>query len=144
MGGGGLLELEFPGLLILRLLQVLPHTDVLVMLVLDLRLHRLQLGVELGGDGCSSEAAQQGQKAPAPSLGPEGCRLRGHQLRTGRGQVWSEAPFCCPTVSRDRILLLHCGLSPVSFSCCQHRGTFKLEGTLLVQHPLFIDEETQA
>lgn len=44
-GKRGLLELEFPGLLVLRLLQVLPYTDVLVMLVLDLRLHRLQLGV---------------------------------------------------------------------------------------------------
>lgn len=56
--GGSLLELELPGLLVLRLLQVLPHTDVLVMLVLDLRLHRLQLGVELGGGRCSSEATQ--------------------------------------------------------------------------------------
>lgn len=56
--GGSLLELELPGLLVLRLLQVLPHTDVLIMLVLDLRLHRLQLGVELGGDRCSSEATR--------------------------------------------------------------------------------------
>lgn len=51
--GGALLELEFPGLLILRLFQVLPHADVLIMLVLDLRLHRLQLGIELVGDGDS-------------------------------------------------------------------------------------------
>lgn len=57
---GSLLELEFPGLLILSLLQVLPYTNVLVMLVLDLRLHRLQLGVELGGDRSSSEATQPG------------------------------------------------------------------------------------
>lgn len=49
----GLLELKFPGLLILCLLQVLPHTDVLIMLVLDLRLHRLQLGVELGETGAA-------------------------------------------------------------------------------------------
>lgn len=55
---GALLELEFPGLLILRLLQVLPHADVLIMLVLDLRLHRLQLGVELDADTRSSEPAQ--------------------------------------------------------------------------------------
>lgn len=42
-----ILELEFPGLLILCLLQVMPHVDVLIMLVLDLHLHLLQLGVEL-------------------------------------------------------------------------------------------------
>lgn len=40
-----LLELQFPRLLVLGLLQVLPHSDVLIMLVLDLRFHRLQLGI---------------------------------------------------------------------------------------------------
>ena len=73
--GGALLELELPGLLVLRLLQVLPHADVLVVLILDLRLHRLQLGVELRGDRGSSEAP-----ASADSLGPRGCGLRVHQL----------------------------------------------------------------
>lgn len=42
-----LLELQLPCLLVLCLLQVLPHTDVLVVLVLDLRLHSLQLGIQL-------------------------------------------------------------------------------------------------
>lgn len=59
---GALLELEFPGLLILRLLQVLPHADVLIMLVLDLRLHRLQLGVEL-----ARESAAQRRYGVAPN-----------------------------------------------------------------------------
>lgn len=84
--GGALLELELPGLLILCLFQVLPHADVLIVLVLDLRLHRLQLGVELGGDRCSSEAVQCGNQcgsALLTSLGPDGCRLRVHQLGPG-------------------------------------------------------------
>lgn len=75
-----LLELEFAGLLVLRLLQVLPHADVLIMLVLDLRLHRLQLGVELDGDRCHSEAAWCSNEAPVTQPGPQGCRLRVYRL----------------------------------------------------------------
>lgn len=74
--GGALLELELPSLLILRLLQVLPHADVLVMLVLDLCLHSLQLGVELHGDRRCSEATQHGGEAPVPQPGSPLCRLR--------------------------------------------------------------------
>lgn len=80
---GVLLQLELPGLLILRLLQVLPHADVLVMLVLDLCLHRLQLGVELRGDRRRSEATRCGGEAPVTRPGPRSRRLRLHQSSPG-------------------------------------------------------------
>lgn len=82
-GEGALLELELPGLLVLRLLQVLPHADVFIMLVLDLCLHRLQLGVELRGDRRSSEAVQCGSEAPVTQPGPHRRRLRVYQLSSG-------------------------------------------------------------
>lgn len=82
--GGALLELELPGLLVLRLLQVLPHADVLIVLVLNLCLHRLQLGVELRGDGRGSEAARCGG-GTVTRPGPHARRLGVSRLRPGCG-----------------------------------------------------------
>lgn len=98
---GALLELELPGLLILRLLQVLPHADVLIMLVLDLCLHRLQLGVELRGDRRRSEATQGGGEAPV--TWPRALTLRARPPQAeSRGRPRSESPSC-PTANEGRL-----------------------------------------
>lgn len=105
MGRGGLLELEFPGLLVLRLFQVLSHTDILVMLVLDLCLHCLQLGVELGRDRTAQRLHREARRPRPPGWGPPAQ----HRMRPRPGLG---LPSAVPTMNRDRLSLLHCGLFP--------------------------------
>lgn len=64
-----LLELQLPGELVLCLLQLLALLDVLFLEVMDLGLHCLKLGEELGPGGeAGEESPFQRTKAPLPQV----------------------------------------------------------------------------